>query len=159
MRTLDELFHVYRNEFRFPGFFGENWPGFSDLMDSLDELPAPSQLTVIEHAEKLLADDQDEIKTFLRQLNDTGPRELVSREIGVLAPLLSTQCLSQIQRAFKDSRTWRLRDLDPVIATNRLEMFGGGPPAPGVRRDARALHNSQPTCISELKLSRATCWQ
>lgn len=83
-------------------------------MESLDELPAPSHVTVIEHAEKLLADDPDEIKTFLRQLNDIGrywsTRVGLARDWGS-GPVSFNTVLLQIQRAFKDSRTLRRKEL------------------------------------------------
>ncbi|MCJ0906507.1 barstar family protein [Rhodococcus sp. ARC_M6] len=72
MRTLDELFNVYQQEFQFPSYFGYNWPGFSELMETLENLPSPSHLTIIENAEQMLVNDPGETKTFLRQINNIG---------------------------------------------------------------------------------------
>ena len=74
MRVLDDVFHEYAREFRFPGYFGCNWPAFYECMTELDGCPAPALLTIISDPDELLSDEPEEMRTLMRQLADIGKR-------------------------------------------------------------------------------------
>ena len=74
MRSLDELFHEYSREFRFPEYFGSNWSAFYECMTELEGRPAPGFLTLISDADQLLSRDPNELPTFTRQLESIGRR-------------------------------------------------------------------------------------
>lgn len=74
MQAVDGLFREYVREFRFPEYFGWNWPAFSECMTELSWLPATSYLTVIDEADLLLRDEPADLPTFLRHLANIGMR-------------------------------------------------------------------------------------
>ena len=74
MRTLDSLFREYAREFHFPDYFGYNWPAFDECMKDLEETPARAYITVISDAENVLADNPEELETFMRHLESIGQR-------------------------------------------------------------------------------------
>lgn len=74
MRVLDDLFREYAREFRFPDYFGYNWPAFYECMTVLDECPAPAFLTIISDPGALLSREPEEMPTLMRQLEGIGKR-------------------------------------------------------------------------------------
>ncbi|UQE74811.1 barstar family protein [Gordonia sp. PP30] len=77
MRTTDGLFGEFAEAWDFPGYFGWGMDAFNDCMTDLDGHPAPlvtatgsvpgGFLTVVEHAEQLLADAPDRVFTWFAQ--------------------------------------------------------------------------------------------
>jgi hypothetical protein len=74
MRVLDDLFREYAREFRFPDYFGYNWPAFYECMTELDGCPAPAFLTIISDPDELLSREPEEMPTLTRQLESIGRR-------------------------------------------------------------------------------------
>ncbi|WP_114724204.1 barstar family protein [Rhodococcus sp. AG1013] len=72
MSTLDDLFEIYGKAFRFPAYFGKNWPAFDECLTDLRDMPSPKYLVVIEHAEVILVRDFDELVTFLKVCSEIG---------------------------------------------------------------------------------------
>jgi hypothetical protein len=69
-----KLFREYVREFSFPGYFGWNWAAFDECMKELEDQPARTYLTVITRADQILSAEPDELRTYLRQLEDIGRR-------------------------------------------------------------------------------------
>lgn len=74
MRVLDDLFREYAREFRFPDYFGYNWPAFYECMTELNECAAPAFLTIISNRDELLSHEPEEVPTLMRQLESIGRR-------------------------------------------------------------------------------------
>ncbi|MGM7645737.1 barstar family protein [Nocardia sp. JW2] len=72
MDSVDGLFGCYYSEFEFPPYFGSNWPAFEECLTTLDNLPSRRYLTIIHHAQNVLAGDRRDLKTYLRVLNSAG---------------------------------------------------------------------------------------
>ena len=72
LTTLDEVFNSYAREFRFPDYFGHNYPAFDECLVDLDWLRAPGYLTVISDGHRVLEAEPAERPTFRRCLERVG---------------------------------------------------------------------------------------
>lgn len=72
MRSLDELFYEFSRAFVFPDYFGWNWAAFDECMTELTNAPARAYVTIVAHADVLLAGEPLERVTLLRQLERIG---------------------------------------------------------------------------------------
>ncbi len=72
MRTVNDLFKEYVREFQFPEYFGWNWDAFDECMSELESVPARVYLTVIQHADEVLAEAPEALPVLLRQLENFG---------------------------------------------------------------------------------------
>lgn len=68
MRTLEGLFREFVRGFKFPEYFGWNWPAFDECIRDLSWFPAKAYLVIIRHADELLAAEVSELATFRRLL-------------------------------------------------------------------------------------------
>jgi hypothetical protein len=74
MQDVPQLFVEYARAFRFPDYFGANWPAFDECLGDLDWLPSHAYTTVITSGESLLKDLPVERGIFSRVLSDVGRR-------------------------------------------------------------------------------------
>jgi hypothetical protein len=74
MQDVPQLFSEYARAFRFPDYFGANWPAFDECLGDLDWLPSRAYTTVITSGESLLEDVPVERETFFRVVSDVGRR-------------------------------------------------------------------------------------
>jgi RNAse (barnase) inhibitor barstar len=74
MQDLTQFFVEYARAFRFPDYFGANWPAFDECLGDLDWLPSHAYTTVITSGESLLRDFPVEREIFSRVVSDVGRR-------------------------------------------------------------------------------------
>jgi len=60
----DNVYLAFYGAFSFPEYFGWNWDALSDCLRDLSWCPASRYLVLIDHAEKILADDEEGRKVF-----------------------------------------------------------------------------------------------
>jgi hypothetical protein len=72
MTDFDGLMAECQGAFRFPEYFGRNWPAFDECVRDLSWLPGRAYHVVIEHGNELLRDDLGELPTFLRTMERAG---------------------------------------------------------------------------------------
>ncbi|WP_164479238.1 barstar family protein [Nakamurella antarctica] len=72
MKNLDSLFARYAEIFRFPSYFGGNWPAFNECITDLSDLPAKAYLTIITEADCVLQSEPAELPTFIKHLQIAG---------------------------------------------------------------------------------------
>lgn len=66
-RFLDAFFDEWSAALQFPPYFGFNWPAFDELLSDLNWLsPSPRSTIIIAQGQELLADEPEEMSTFLR---------------------------------------------------------------------------------------------
>lgn len=72
-RTKSALFSEFARVLEFPSYFGKNWDAFEECLTDLEWLPAAGYLLIITDAEQVLNDDdQEDYKTFINILQETG---------------------------------------------------------------------------------------
>ncbi|UQI43739.1 barstar family protein [Streptomyces sp. HU2014] len=69
MGDSDGVFEQFWNQFRFPDYFGWNWPALSDCLRDLQWIKADRYLVVIENAGSVLDGTPDDWETFLGTLH------------------------------------------------------------------------------------------
>jgi hypothetical protein len=74
MHQLDDLFREFVREFRFPEYFGWNWPAFAECMGDLSWYPARAYLVCIRHPEFVLDESPADRDTFYRIMNGVCTR-------------------------------------------------------------------------------------
>ncbi|MFD5001124.1 barstar family protein [Streptomyces buecherae] len=74
MRDLDGLLRQFWDDFRFPDYFGWNFPALNDCLSDLAWLPADHCVLVIEEAQEILDGDPASLPDFLDILLRTGER-------------------------------------------------------------------------------------
>jgi hypothetical protein len=74
------VFEVFSRLFRFPVYFGWNWPALSDCLQDLSWVPSRRCLVVVERPGKMLSEEEEDLPVLLRILNRTG--EYWARSIG-----------------------------------------------------------------------------
>ncbi|WEV25164.1 barstar family protein [Streptomyces sp. 71268] len=74
MRDPDGLLQQFYDAFRFPDYFGWNFPALSDCLSDLAWLPADHFVLVIEEAQGILSEDVAALADFLDILLRTGER-------------------------------------------------------------------------------------
>ena len=74
MRTTQSLMDEFGAALQFFDGFGENWDALRECLAYMDEwLPADAYILLIEHADSILADaDEEELATLLRVVHRTG---------------------------------------------------------------------------------------
>ncbi|MCO1579123.1 barstar family protein [Crossiella sp. SN42] len=82
MLDVDELFDQFASSFRFPEYFGRNWPAFDECINDLKWLPARAYLVIIDNAEHLLARAPLDRPTLIRNVHDAGRRWANSFALG-----------------------------------------------------------------------------
>lgn len=74
------VFETFSRTFRFPVYFGWNWPALSDCLRDLSWLPARRYLVVIRRSHLMLSQERSDLAAFMRILNHAG--EYWSRPFG-----------------------------------------------------------------------------
>ncbi|MCC3769524.1 barstar family protein [Streptomyces sp. UNOC14_S4] len=68
MTDDDGVFEQFWDRFKFPDYFGWNWPALSDCLRDLRWLPADRYLVVVENPGSLLSDNPGDRETLLSTL-------------------------------------------------------------------------------------------
>lgn len=66
--TVDDLFTEFSDKFKFPNYFGYNWPAFDECINDLSWLPADGYVVLIDNVTKILIDYSNDFETFIKLL-------------------------------------------------------------------------------------------
>lgn len=70
--TVEELFTEFGAALQFPYYFGENWDAFHECITDLEWISGDGYLLFIVNAERVLAKKEDDFRTFVELLHNTG---------------------------------------------------------------------------------------
>lgn len=66
--TIDDLFTEFSVKFKFPDYFGYNWPAFDECINDLNWLPACGYIVLIGNGSKILSNNKQDFETFIKVL-------------------------------------------------------------------------------------------
>ncbi|GAA2506634.1 hypothetical protein GCM10010406_49070 [Streptomyces thermolineatus] len=72
MRTTQEIFEQYSKISGFPVYFGWNWDAFLECLRDFSWAPSKGYLFIIDHAERLLQEEPEEMQTFFSCIREAG---------------------------------------------------------------------------------------
>jgi hypothetical protein len=68
MSTADGVFREFSAALQFPWYFGQNWSAFNDCLSDLSWINFTGLIVVIFDADRVLDEDQDDMKTLVHRL-------------------------------------------------------------------------------------------
>jgi RNAse (barnase) inhibitor barstar len=71
-RTTTGLFAEFARALSFPDYFGHNWDALEECLADLEWLPAKGYVLLLNDAEQILRQEEDEYATLLEVLSDAG---------------------------------------------------------------------------------------
>jgi hypothetical protein len=70
--TPSGVFGEFSRALAFPDYFGHNWDGLEECLADLEWLPAKGYVVIVNDAQCMLPDDEEEYQTLLEVLSDAG---------------------------------------------------------------------------------------
>ncbi len=77
--TIDELFTEFFLKFKFPDYFGYNWPAFDECINDLNWLPADGYVVLISNVAKILPNNNQDFETFIKIFINTINEWVIGR--------------------------------------------------------------------------------
>lgn len=68
MRSLDDMLEAFSRVFEFPDYFGRNWAALDECLADLSWLGSPAYVVLMQDADQVLADDEDQFPTLIELL-------------------------------------------------------------------------------------------
>jgi RNAse (barnase) inhibitor barstar len=131
--TPTGVFSEFARALDFPDYFGHNWDGLEECLADLEWLPAKGYVVLVNDAQCVIPDDEEEYETLLEVLNDAGEAWSQGHTAdGRRAPFHVLFAVSEQEKVKR--KHWGVKELPLGISENTAPKKGGAAKSSGKKK-------------------------